>query len=449
MSTAKGGLRGALAHPLAPITLLLGATVAALVWANSPLESTYRALFEMPVGITLGDAGLKKPLLLWINDGLMGIFFFLVGLEIKREVLVGELSRPRKAALALAAAVGGMVVPALLFRLVVGGEGVAAAGWGIPMATDIAFALGLLTLVGDRAPVGLKVFLTALAIVDDIGAVLVIAVFYTDAIALVSLGAGLVLFGLAILANRSGVRNQLFYFLLGSLVWLAFLKSGVHATVAALLMAFAIPARAKLDEESLDETIRGHLGDLRTAAVGSPRADHALDAIGKTVSNARAPLRALEHQLHPIVGLLVLPVFALANAGVTLDGDLLATAREPLTQGIVLGLVVGKPVGIVAMSMLAVRTRLASLPEGVGWRHVVGAGCLSGIGFTMALFIGGLAFTDDALVGATKTGILAASLVSAVVGLAILRTGPRATAPQPSSGSSSDARASLAASRAS
>ncbi|MBL8677518.1 MAG: Na+/H+ antiporter NhaA [Myxococcales bacterium] len=416
---------------------MLGATLVALVWANSPWASSYQRLLHVPLGVSVGRAALNKPLLLWINDGLMGIFFFLVGLEIKRELLVGELARPRKAALAVAAALGGMLVPAALFVAAQQGQPAAySRGWGVPMSTDIAFALGLLALLGDRVPPGLRVFLAALAIVDDIGAVLVIAVFYTDTIAVASLVAGLLVFALAIVANRARVRNPLFYFLLGTLVWLAFLKSGVHATIAALLMAFVIPARTATDPESF---ARGVADDLRefnelppndSPRLHSLERERRIDSIGRRVDLVRAPLQWLEHQLEPVVKRLVLPVFALANAGVAIDGGFGRALAHPVSIGIVIGLCLGKPLGIVSFSYLAVRLRLAELPAGIRWAHVAGAGMLAGVGFTMALFVSSLAFEGDqatvSVVSVAKVSILVGSIVSAVAGLFVLNRVTRA-----------------------
>jgi NhaA family Na+:H+ antiporter len=419
------------AHPSLPIALLLGATVIALVWANSPFAASYRALVDMPLGVSFGDAALKKPLVLWINDGLMGIFFFLVGLEIKREVLVGELSNARKAALAIAAALGGMIVPALLYTLMQGGSPENARGWGIPMATDIAFALGLLSLLGSRVPASLRIFLTALAIVDDIGAVLVIAIFYTDTIALGTLAIGLGVFAVAIVANRRGVRSPLLYFMLGTLVWLAFLKSGVHATVAALLMAFTIPARTRIDRKAFlgdvakSTTTLAALPPNDNDRLNSPEEQRVIDAIAKKLDHVQAPLQTLEHQLYPIVKRAVLPVFALANAGVAIDGSLGASLTHPVALGIGLGLVVGKPVGVFVFSLIAVKLKLAELPNGATLRHLLGVGLLAGVGFTMALFIGGLAFDDAALVDVSKVGILAGSVISAFLGLAMLGIGSK------------------------
>lgn len=429
-------LRRLASHPSLPIGLLLGATVLALAWANSPFADGYRALVDMPLGVSFGGAALKKPLLLWINDGLMGIFFFLVGLEIKREILVGELASPRKASLAIAAALGGMCVPALAFYFLQrGGDPEHVRGWGIPMATDIAFALGLLSLMSSRVPPSLRIFLTALAIVDDIGAVLVIAIFYTDSIALGALGLGLGIFAIAIVANRLGARSPLLYFMLGTLVWLAFLKSGVHATVAALLMAFTIPARTRIDR-------RGFVADVGEATraldalppagndrLNSPEVQRAIDRIGEKLEHVQAPLQTLEHQLYPIVKRAVLPVFALANAGVAIDGSLVASVTHPVALGIAAGLVLGKPLGVFVFSLVAVKLRLAELPAGANLRHLLGVGMLAGVGFTMALFIGGLAFDDPSLVDVAKVGILGGSLTAALLGLAVLRVGARAATP--------------------
>ncbi|HJL14113.1 MAG TPA: Na+/H+ antiporter NhaA [Sandaracinaceae bacterium LLY-WYZ-13_1] len=426
----RAGWYALLHHPLAGVGLLSAATVAALVWANSPWGALHEALFSTPLRVGLGDLELEKPLLLWVNDGLMGIFFFLVGLEIKRELLAGELNGLRQAALPAIAAVGGMVVPAGLYLLVQAG-GPGARGWGVPMATDIAFALGALAVLGRRVPAALKVFLTAVAIVDDIGAVLVIAVAYTDTIVLVSLLAGLALFAVAIAANRFDVRSPVLYFLLGTAVWLAFLQSGVHATVAALLMALTIPARTRIDGEGLVREVRAHLARLHEVGLPSdtrlntPAQQGVLTAVGETLERSEAPLQRLEHALHPVVTFGVLPLFALANAGVRLDGDPTEVVTDPIAIGIVVGLVVGKPIGIGGFARAAVALGLADLPEGVRWRHVFGAGALAGIGFTMALFIGSLAFDDPGAVVTAKLAIVGASVLSAAVGASLLARAPQ------------------------
>ncbi len=407
--------------------LLVCCALIALIWANSPWADSYHALWEttyLTVGI--GDFQLSKPILLWINDGLMAVFFFVVGLEIKREALVGELASPRKAALPIVAAIGGMAVPAAIYLLIAPNQPLAEVGWGVPMATDIAFALGVLMLMGKRVPIGLKLFLTAVAIVDDIGAVLVIAVFYTKGIAwgYILLGAGLFL-GLRVLTWMQ-VRRALGYGILGILLWLAVLQSGVHATVAGVLVALSIPVRRGLDTQ--DFLARAHaILDLfeRSAlpdSVDSTSIDQrdAIFELESTCEKSETPLERMERGLYPWVTFIILPLFALANAGVTLDAGVGALLFDPVSLAIIGGLVLGKPIGIFGFSWLAVRAGWTNLPRGVGWRHVLGAGCLAGIGFTMALFIAGLAFEGTDLIDVSKVGILTASLISAIVGTSIL-----------------------------
>lgn len=411
-------------HKAAGAGVLLATALIALVWANSPWGDSYRALLDAKVSVGAGPLELSKPLLLWINDALMAFFFFVVGLEIKREVLAGELSTLRKASLPLAGAIGGMLVPAGLYALLnLGGRG--AHGWGIPMATDIAFALGILALLGARVPLGLKVFLTALAIADDLGGIVVIAAFYTERIALPSLGIGGLLLLVSCGANRAGVRSPVAYFLLGSLTWLAFLKSGVHATLASVLMAMTIPARTRIDGELFLRRMQGLLDRFRSSEVTTQRLlsteqQNVLHHMDETLGHASAPLQQLEHALMPLVTFVVLPVFALANAGVDLSGGVGTVVRDPVFLGIVIGLFIGKQVGVTGGAWLAVRLGVADLPSGVSWRHVYGAAILSGIGFTMSLFISGLAFMDPELRQAAKLGILVASLASTVVGMAVL-----------------------------
>ncbi len=412
-------------HKLAGAVLLMCAALVAVVWANSPWGETYVHLLHLEASVGVGDLALSKSVSHWINDGLMGIFFFLVGLEIKREVIAGDLSSIRKAALPATAAIGGMVVPALLYAAVNrGGPGMG--GWGIPMATDIAFALGVLALLGDRVPVGLKVFLTALAIVDDIGAVLVIAVFYTDTIVAFSLVAGLVLLGAAVIANWAGMRNSVAYFILGTAVWLAFLKSGVHATIAGILMAFTIPSRTRVAGEHFVRGMQAHLerftcvGEPPDRKINSSDQQHVIDDMARCIERGTAPLQRIEHALVPVTTFLVLPLFALANAGVAVQGSLIAALGDPIALGIIAGLFVGKPIGIFALAWLAVKLRLADLPAGVSWLPLLAVAMLGGVGFTMSLFIGGLAFGDPAVLDTAKVGILAASLLSGGLGLATL-----------------------------
>lgn len=422
------------AHKLAGAALLMLATVAALIWANSPWAHYYHDLLDLKLGVAAGGHGINKTVHHWINDGLMGIFFFLVGLEIKRELLAGELSTFRKAALPAIAALGGMVLPALVF-VVVNTDGPTAHGWGIPMATDIAFALGVLALLGDRVPVGLKVFLTALAIVDDIGAVVVIAVAYTSELSLIALGVGASCLVVSIVLNLIGARNAVSYFIVGSIAWVGFLESGVHATIAAMLMAFTIPARTRLGGDnliahmtSLGRQLSANL-PTNTTMNTAPQ-QHLLEEMHKTVDLASAPLQRIEHALVGPVTFFVLPIFALANAGMTLGGDLSSSLRSPMVLGIVLGLALGKALGISGFAWLAVRLGIADLPRGVTWGQVVGVGALGGIGFTMALFVAQLAFLDPVHVEAAKLAILVASTLSGVVGFFVVRaTIPPSEAP--------------------
>jgi len=425
------------AHRLSGAAMLLAATIVALIWANSRWADSYHALLAIPVSVGVGTFELSKPVLLWINDALMGIFFFVVGLEIKREFLAGALASVRKALLPIAGAVGGMAVPAAVYLLAVGSaEG--ARGWGVPMATDIAFALGVLALLGDRVPISLKVFLTALAIVDDLGAILVIAAFYSDGIVVASLLVGGALILLSIGANATGVSNPIVYFILGTLVWFAFLKSGVHATLASVLMAFTIPAHVRLDAEPLFARL-AHLRESFTGlGMPTPGAllghDHhqILEVMSDSLTAAIAPLQRLEHALLPVVTFLVIPIFALANAGVSVPGGFAEAARHPVALGIVLGLFLGKQAGIFAFSWFAVRLGLADLPTGVSWRQLHGVAVLGGIGFTMSLFIASLAFAGGSLEPVAKVGILLGSAASALAGLALVASSSAGTPGQTS-----------------
>jgi Na+:H+ antiporter, NhaA family len=410
--------------------LLLACTAAALVWANSPWAASYGALWHTDLTISLAGRTLSHDLHFWVNDLLMAVFFFVVGLEIKRELLVGELSSVRHATLPIAAALGGVVVPALFYAKLNGG-GPGAAGWGIPMATDIAFALGVLTLLGNRIPLGLKVFLTALAIVDDIAAVMVIAVFYTAQIDWGALaGAGGVL-AILILLGRLGARNPLTYVIGGGLLWLFVLASGVHATIAGVALAFTVPSRTPLDFGQFLARSRAVLdcaeeyGSTPGSLITNERQQAAVHALEDTCEKVQPPLHRMEHALHPWVTFFIMPVFALANAGVALSGDLSELLRQPVTLGVILGLFFGKPIGILLASALVVRTGAASLPSGVTWQHVHGAAWLAGIGFTMSLFVAGLAFADQALLTMSKVGILAASVCAGCVGSFVLLRVPQ------------------------
>jgi NhaA family Na+:H+ antiporter len=411
--------------------VLLACTALALVWANSPWARAYEALWHLPIAVSAGGSSLSMDLHHWVNDGLMALFFFVVGLEIKREVLVGELADLRRAALPIAGAVGGMLVPAVLYSIVAW-DTPGASGWGVPMATDIAFALGVLALLGRRVPLGLKVFLVALAIVDDLGAVLVIALFYTAQISWIALAAGLGVVLLLLGANRIGARSPLIYALGGLVTWVAFLESGVHATIAGVLVAMTVPAWVRLDAPAFVDRVREATDRLAAAQARGRNVlkdddqQHALHEIETACERAQAPMQRLEHALHPWVSFVVMPVFALANAGVPLADASGSALGHPVALGITAGLIFGKPLGITLAAWVAVRMGVASLPAGVTWRHVHGAGILGGIGFTMSLFIASLAFADGALLSVAKVAVLGASSTAGVVGFLVVRAAGRA-----------------------
>jgi NhaA family Na+:H+ antiporter len=404
--------------------LLLVCTLAALAIANSPWAAAYDDLLHTAIGVSWGDVAFKLDLHHWINDGLMVIFFFVVGLEVKRELVVGELSSLQTASLPVAAALGGMVVPAALY-LTLNIGGVAASGWAVPMATDIAFALGVLAILGRRVPVGLKVFLTALAIADDMGSVAVIALFYTETINVVALLAAAILLAALVGAIRVRLRFG-FQLLLMVGVWLAVFASGVHATVAGILLAMVIPIRPRVgtgrfivDAEAVLEAVKQRQQSGACVVTDSEQLE-ALELVHRRSGDTLPTGLMLERALHPVQVWLILPLFALANAGLVIRGDVGAVALSPVALGIILGLVLGKPLGITLASWLVVRSGWGRLPEGVSWSQLAGAGCLAGIGFTMSLFISELAFGDSALVVAAKVGILSGSLTSGGVGFLLL-----------------------------
>lgn len=406
--------------------MLILSTVIAMIWANSPWSETYFAIWETKLTLALGDFGISKPLSLWINDGLMAVFFFLVGLEIKREVMAGELSSFRKASLPFFAAVGGMVIPVAVFFLF-HGSNPGRDAWGITMATDIAFSLGILTLLGSRVPLGLKVFLTAFAIVDDIGAVIVIALVYSESIILPPLGIAAVLLVLLMVLNLINVRATWLYLVVGVVVWYFFLKSGLHPTVAGVLVAFTIPVRNLLGVQLFLGRFQQAASKVadRLAVPGSdpffPKDDiHLLEKIQADITRVKPPLQRLESRLHGFIAFFVMPLFALANAGVDLYGKNI-DLFSGLSLSIVAGLVLGKTLGIFSFSWLSIRSGLANMPEGVNWSLLLGAGMLGGIGFTMSLFITELALTEGPLIDDAKIGILLASLVAGVAGYFYLR----------------------------
>ena len=408
--------------------LLFAVAVLALLLANSPWEKAYHQFWEHTFSIGYDTYQVSQSLHYWINDGLMAIFFFVIGLELKREVMAGKLSRPKDAILPVAAGLGGMLVPALLY-LSLNPSGETSTGWGIPMATDIAFALGILYLLGNKAPLSLKLFLTVLAIADDIGAVLVIAFFYTPSIVMTSLlyGGGFLL--VLVIGNLLGVRSIVFYGAVGiGGLWLAFLLSGVHATIAGIVVALTIPANVKINDTHFVTKMKTLTKDFEQSTPNQVTllTHEQLEIVEKIRFYSLAaltPLQRLEHALHPLVAFVVMPIFALANAGITFSGSFTENMFSQVSLGVILGLVVGKFVGIVGISTLLVRFRLASLPEGMTWRHIYGVALLAGVGFTMSLFITDLAFENPTLIIQSKIGIFMASIIGGIGGFLVLKKG--------------------------
>ena len=410
--------------------VLLIAAIAAFALANSPLSHAFSEFWKTRFVVGLEGFHYDKSFHHWINDALMAVFFFVVGLEIKRSLVLGELASVRRAALPFVAAVGGMVVPAGLY-LLFNSDGEAARGWGIPMATDIAFSLGVLALLGTRAPLSLKVFLTAFAIVDDIGAITVIAIFYTETISWANLGAGLGLLIFLVALNVSGVTNSLVYLAISIMVWIAFFESGVHATISGVLIAMTIPLKVRIDTQQFVQRGRALMDIFENEGPSTTRRGHyalttsrqrgVLEELEDASREVESPLQRIEHILHPWVAFVIIPIFALANAGVSVGDVGLEGLTAPVTLGIIAGLVIGKPVGIVFFSWVAVRLGIAAIPRDIGWLQILGASLLGGIGFTMSIFITGLAFADESLIAQAKLAILLASLVAGVAGYLILR----------------------------
>jgi NhaA family Na+:H+ antiporter len=396
--------------------VLLVCTITALTLANSGLSDAFLGFWKTRLGFTIGSFSMDHSLQHWINDGLMVVFFFVIGLEVKRELVIGELREIRTASLPIAAALGGMIVPACLFLLVIG-ENEARVGWGIPMATDIAFVVGCIVVLGSRIPHSLRVLVLSLAIADDIGAILVIAIGYTDDLSFAALGLGFAGVALTWLMARVGIRSFGLYTLVGTLIWVAFHESGVHATIAGVILGLMTPTDNRVSQglvargaERIAEVMRGD-----DWASMSHRVEK-LRTVKRAARESVSPLEYLESVLHPWMGFAIMPIFALANAGVPIQ---LESFSHPIALAIGAGLVVGKPLGIVVFSWIAVRIGLASLPAGVGWGAITGGGLLAGIGFTMALFIAGLALEGDAL-DIAKVGILEASVAAAILGVAVL-----------------------------
>ncbi len=391
MPSLQRRIASLLHHEATGGVLLMAAAAAALLLDNSPLNWLYDAFLSTPVVVQIGALAIDKPLLLWINDGLMAVFFFLVGLEIKRELLQGQLSSWNQASLPLFAALGGMIAPALIYVAFNLGDPTALNGWAIPAATDIAFALGVLALLGSRVPVALKIFLLALAIIDDLGAIVIIALFYTADLSIVSLVIAAICLAILLALNLSGVRRIAPYILVGLVMWVCVLKSGVHATLAGVIVALTIPLRVP-------------------------------------DSDKQAPLLRLEHGLHPWVAFFVMPVFAFANAGVSLSDLSFSDLFAPIPLGIALGLFFGKQLGVFGFAWLAARAGICRLPEGTTWLQIYGIALLAGIGFTMSLFIGTLAFADPAHAAAVRLGVLSGSTLSALAGYMVLRLAARPAA---------------------
>ncbi|MBK9271014.1 MAG: Na+/H+ antiporter NhaA [Saprospiraceae bacterium] len=406
--------------------VLFGSALIAMVLANSAWADGYHSFWKHRFVIGFDQFVIDKDLHHWINDGLMAVFFFVVGLELKREIVAGALSKPKDAILPLIAAVGGMIFPACIY-LLFNPTGEESNGWGIPMATDIAFALGVLYLLGNRVPAAVKIFITALAIADDLGAVLVIAFFYTSNINTESLVFATGFLMILVASNLLGVRNTLYYGIIGiGGLWVAFLLSGVHATIAAVLAAFTIPASVKLDENNFSL----HLSKLiarfdsekpNNLPTVSDNQFQILEEIKDLSLKALTPLQRLENGMHPFVAFIVMPIFAFSNAGISIDLEISSILTHPVTLGVMLGLLLGKVVGVAFISWLVIRLKLASLPEGMKLAHLPGIGFLASIGFTMSLFISGLAFNSDDLVNTAKLGILIASVLASLLGYYLIR----------------------------
>jgi NhaA family Na+:H+ antiporter len=407
--------------------LLIAATVIALVWINSDIGETYHGFWHTKISFTFGHFHISKTLLHWVNDGLMSLFFFTVGLEIKREILVGELATPKKALLPVIAALGGMVVPGLIYvAFNIGSPTIH--GWGIPVATDIAFALGAVAVFGRRLPVGLRIFLAAFAIADDLGAVVIIAIFYTKEIVWSNLVISLFLiFGLAV-SNFFWIRQTLIYAILGLAVWFFVLGSGVHPTIAGVVVSLFVPARGRYDTDNFLQNVKNitEKFECEEQSCGysillNQEHLYAVQALELACHDVETPLQRLMHALHPWVAFLILPLFAMGNTGLIFKGIVFSeTISNPAVLGIIFGLIFGKPIGILLFSYFSVKTGLASLPQEVRWSHILGGAMLGGIGFTMSLFLSELSFTDPHIIDYARIAILTGSILSAVFGMSYL-----------------------------
>lgn len=414
--------------------VLLVCAVIAIVLANSTWSESFLGIWKHKISIGIDDKlFLNYDLQHWVNDGLISIFFFVLGLELKREILGGQLSGIKNAFLPVAVGIGGMIFPALIFFFFNTGDANVIQGWGIPMATDIAFALGVLYLLGDKIPTSVKIFLTAFAIVDDLGAILVIALFYTSDISFVNLSIGLLFLVILMIANRAGVRNTMFYGIIGiGFVWLAFLLSGVHATIAAVLVAFTIPANAKVNEKQFlfktkKYANRFYDADSTESPTLTAEQVHILKEMKTITKHAMTPLQRLEHSMHPIVSFIVMPLFALANAGVVLDIDIDTLLSNNIFIGVVVGLLLGKFIGIFGVTALLVKLKISNLPRGMTMNHLFGVSIISGIGFTMSIFITSLAYNTHEHITQAKIGIFVASIIAGIAGYIILNINAKKT----------------------
>lgn len=407
--------------------ILFASVVIAILWANFS-ESGYHHFWETKFIISIGEKGINAPLHVWINDGLMALFFFVIGLELKREFIAGELSTYKKAFLPMVAALGGMLVPALIYAAINKGEP-SINGWGIPMATDIAFALAILSLAGKHIPYSLKVFLSALAVADDLGAVLVIAFFYTAHIAIIPLLIASSLLLLLFIGNLLGIRSIIFYLIIGVIIWICFLASGVHATMAGVLVAFMIPARTKIDEKNFVENVRRYSEKFELAipqrgTLITSEQHQTIEKIKQLSTDAETPLQKVEYALHPWVAFVIMPLFALANAGMHIDSNFISSLNNPVSIGVITGLTLGKFIGVLSFTWLTVQLKIAVLPTHVTWKHITGIAMLAGVGFTMSLFVTGLAFKNASMIDDAKYGILLASLIAGIAGTIVLRKQP-------------------------
>lgn len=405
--------------------LLFIAAAAALLWANSQWGNYYFELWENELSVKIKDFTLSKSFIFWINDGLMAIFFFVIGLEIKREILIGELSTLKKGALPIIAAFGGMILPAIIY-LFINKDTLTESGWGIPMATDIAFSLGVLGLLGKRVPAGMKVFLLAFAIIDNLGAVTVITLFYSPEINLNFLIIGLGLFFILVLFNQLKVRNYHLYMITGFIIWYMFSRSGIHPTIAGVLIAFTIPIRRRIRipvfKRRMSKNLEQFSGKESAYKIILNKAQlAAIDNMEDEIESVQSPLQFIEYNLHGFVACIIMPVFAFANAGVILFSSGIQDIINPVSSNIVLSLILGKTMGIFLFSLISMKTGIATLPENTGWIQLIGLGLLGGMGFTMSLFIANLAFSDPGLINYAKIGIIVASLISGVLGYLVLR----------------------------